>query len=153
VVVDKFPTLLVRAGSRICALPITAVNETLRPLPVEAVRGMPPAIRGLAVIRGAAVPVVDLAALLGGAAGGRPTRFVSVRAGDRTVALAVDAVLGVRELDRGQLQQVAPLLGDAVAEVVQAIGTLDRDLLMVLDAGRAISDGVWQALEPTGEGT
>jgi hypothetical protein len=55
--------------------------------------------------------------------------------------------MGVRELDSGDLQQVAPLLGPAVVEVVQAVGALDRDLLMVLDAGRTLSEALWQTLE------
>jgi purine-binding chemotaxis protein CheW len=143
----KIPALLVRAGSRVCALPLGSVNETMRPLPVEAVRGAPPLVLGLAIVRGTPVPVVDLAALIGADEPGEATRFVSLRAGARTVVLAVQSVVGVRELDAGDLQQVAPLLGPAVVEVVQAVGALDRELLMVLDAGRTLSEALWQTLE------
>jgi purine-binding chemotaxis protein CheW len=146
-VADKIPALLVRAGSRVCALPLASVIETMRPLPVETVRGAPPLVLGLAIVRGTPVPVVDLAALIGVEERGVATRFVSLRAGARTVVLAVDSVMGVRELDRGELQQVAPLLGPSVVEVVQAVGALDRDLLMVLDAGRTLSEALWQSLE------
>jgi purine-binding chemotaxis protein CheW len=148
-VVERIPALLVRAGSRVCGLPIASVNETMRPLPVEPIRGAPPMVLGLAIVRGAPVPVVDLATLVGAGSDERHpvTRFVSLRSGSRTVALAVESVMGVRELDGAGLQQPAPLLGTSVVEVVARVGALDRELLLVLDAARTLSEGMWQSLE------
>ncbi len=136
-----------RVGSRVCALRVEAVEETMRPLPVQAIPGTPPFLKGVSIVRGAPVPVVDLALLVGAADAQGAGRFVSLRVGERRVALAVDAVLGVQVLDASRLREAAPLLGSALREVVQAVGAFDRELLLVLDAAGMISDTLWQTLE------
>jgi purine-binding chemotaxis protein CheW len=138
--------LLVRAGAQICALPLRHVNETMRPLPVAPLAGVPPFVEGAAVVRGEPAPVVLLSVLLGGER--RPaTRFVSIRSGERRVLLAVDAVLGVAQLpDTGGV----PLLADAAGGTIDVLGALDRDLLAVLDASRLVPDDVWREIEAGG---
>ena len=131
---------------RHCALPLEHVVETMRPLPVESLPGTPRFVLGVSIIRGAPVPVVDAAALLGTMAA-HPSRFVLVRAGARQVALAVDAVLGVRAIPRESLHDLAPLLRDASAETIAAVGALEAALLLVLESARIIPESVWDALE------
>lgn len=117
----------------------------MRPLPVEAIAGAPGFVLGLAVIRGEAVPVIDVARLLG-AEGARPRRFVTVRAARRTIALAVDAVLGVRAIAEAP-GGPAPLVGAVAGEMVSAIGVLDAELLVVLEATRLVPDAVLDLVE------
>lgn len=138
--------LLVRAGARLCALPVACVVETMRPLPASPLAGAPPFVRGVAIVRGEPVPVVDLAAFVGGAgASERATRWVTVRAGRRDAALAVAAVVGVAELDpRGGRSE--PLVGDACAGAIASLRARDDDLLVVLDAARIVPDAAWAAL-------
>jgi purine-binding chemotaxis protein CheW len=131
--------LVVRAGTRLCALPLAAVVETLRPLAVEPVAGAPAFVAGLALLRGVPSPVVDLARLLGDEDAGPAARWVTVRAGERRVALAVTAVEGVRALDGAALGATPPLLADARADAVAAVGRLDRELFLVLDAARVVA--------------
>ncbi|HEY2928565.1 chemotaxis protein CheW [Piscinibacter sp.] len=142
-------SLICRVQARLCALPLAHVVETLRALPVEAVVGAPHFVRGLAVIRGAPVPVVDTARLLGEHAG-TGGRFVTVTVGERRVALAVDSVLGVRPVPAGSLHQLPPLLQEAGADVVAAIGLLDAELLLVLHSTRLLPDDAWGAGEAPG---
>ncbi len=142
-------TLVCRARARLCALPLEAVVETMRPLPVNELPGAPPFVRGVSLIRGAPVPVVDVGRLLGDAGSAGATRFVVLRLGERRVALAVEAVLGLRELPSQQLAELPPLLRDA-AEVVPRVAALDSELLHVLAAARLVPDSVWQA--PEGDG-
>jgi len=134
--------LIVRAAGRRCALAVADVVETMRPLPVQDVGGAPSFVRGLAMIRGAPTPVVDLASWLGVTSAG-PARWVAVRAGGRPVALAVDAVVGIRALDDARLQEAPPLLREATAERVELLGALDADLLIVLRTARVVPDEVW----------
>ena len=134
-------SLLCRVRDRLCSLPLQYVVETMRPLPIEAVAGAPDVVRGLAIIRGAPVPVIDVARLLG-AATAFPTRFVTMKVGDRRVALAVDAVLGVRGLPIESLQELPPLLGGVAAEIVAVIGRLDAELLLVLRGAQLVPDDV-----------
>lgn len=131
--------LLVRAGARWCGLPIGAVTETMRPLPVTPVAGAPAWVPGVAVVRGEPAPVVDLGALLGGAPEAAPARFVAVSAGGRCALLAVAAVAGVRELP-GADARALPLVRDACAGALAAVGTLDGDLLVVLGAARLVPE-------------
>ncbi len=141
------PNLICRVASRLCALSLKHVAETMRPLPVEAVAGMPQFVLGIAVIRGSPVPVVDGVRLL--VAAGEPskaTRFVVIRVGERRVALAVGSVLGIRSLEAASLGGLPPLLGDANADVVAALGTLDSDLLLVLEGSRMLPASAWAAL-------
>ncbi len=123
--------LLCRAGERLCALPLGSVVETLRPLPIEPVVGAPDFVLGLSIIRGAPVPVVDVSRLLSGRASS-PARLVVVKAGERRVAMAVDGIIGIRPIAADQLRDLPPLLRDAGADVVSAVGTLDAEFFMVL---------------------
>lgn len=141
------PCLLVRVGAQLCALAIEHVDETMRPLPVRAVAGVPSFVRGVAVIRGMPVPVVDAASLLGQPEAASPARFVAVKALERRVALAVDEVVGVKRLDPEQLSRLPPLLAAASDQVVAAIGILDTELLMVLRSGKLVPDDARAALD------
>lgn len=128
--------LLVGVLGRVYALPIADVIETMRPLPIEPIAEGPPFVRGLSIVRGEAVPVVDLAGLLDERAGPPAERWVLVRAGDRRVALAVERVIGLGRLDPGELSALPPLLREAHGERVRQVGRLDAALLMVLEAAR-----------------
>ena len=63
------------------------------------IAGAPPYVRGLCIIRGTPVPVVDAGLLISNQAT-QSGRLVTIRAGDRTIALQVEAVLGVRVFPR-----------------------------------------------------
>ena len=138
--------LLCRAGERTCALNLLHVLEIMRPLPVDEVAQTPGFVRGLAMIRGVPTPVLTLASLFADP-GGPPTRFVVVRAGDRQVALVVDAVLGVFDLASAELHALPPLAQNAAAAKLEAIGALDAELLYVLNSASIVPDEVWQKLE------
>lgn len=141
------PVLLCRARSRLCALPLHHLLETMRPLPIEPLAGMPPFVRGLSLIRGGPVPVVDVGVLLGASEPPRPTRFVTLRTGDRRVALAVEGVLGVRELTSESLDALPPLLGDASRVAISAVAALDRELLLVLETAHLVPESLWPILD------
>src|SRR5437870_3725437 len=115
-------SLLCRLQSYLGALPIEHVIETMRPLAVEPLAGAPPFVRGVAIVRGAPVPVVDVSLLVAGSsvpAG----RFVSIRTGRRRAVLAVQGVVGVRQIALPSLRELPPLLGDSSTAVVSAMGT------------------------------
>lgn len=133
--------LLVRAGARVCALPIAAVVETMRPLPVASLSGVPSWVAGVARVRGEPVPVVHLGVLLGDPAPTAPERLVTVRAGGRIAALAVDGVFGVAALDRAEATRL-PLVADACAGALEALGARDEDLVLVLRAARLVPEDV-----------
>jgi purine-binding chemotaxis protein CheW len=136
-------TLVFSTGTRLGALPVQHVVETMRPLPIEPWSGAASFIDGVAVVRGNAVPVVNVEALLTGTRGA-VGRFITIRAGDRCAALGVASVVGIRsstQLDRGELP---PLLLDGhLADVVASLGRLDAQLLLVLRTGSLVPPEVW----------
>ncbi|AXE32166.1 chemotaxis protein CheW [Chromobacterium phragmitis] len=144
--------LLCRSGQRLCALPLAHVRETMRALPVDPVPAMSDFLLGLALIRGAPVPVLDCARLMGSASPTRLSRFVTLVVGERLLALAVDDVIGVRQLAAAALADIAPLLDGSDDGLVQAIATLDAELLLVLRAGRLVPEEMWEALAVEGGG-
>lgn len=139
--------VVVRAGEGLCALPVEAVVETRRPAAVRPLSGAPPWVSGVAIVRGVPAPVVDLAALLGGPAEAAPARWVIVRCGARVAALAVRQVAGVRPLPGGGAE--LPLLAGAAEGAVASLRALDRELLVVLEAGRLVPDEVLRAAGDT----
>ena len=138
--------LLMQASQLRCALPITDVVEVMRPLPVSPMPGVPPFVRGVAVIRGLSVPVVDLGMLLGAVAPAAAGRWVVLRLGERRVALAVEAVRGVVRLEGSMLASAPPLLRDARAEFIETMGVMDQQLYLTLNSGRILGHEVWLAL-------
>jgi purine-binding chemotaxis protein CheW len=137
--------LLCRVRARWCALPLKQVIETLRPLPTAPITGAPAFVMGLAIIRGAPVPVVDLSYLLNATAS-EPTRLVCVKTERGCIALAVDHVQGVRSFASSSLHTLPPLLQCADAQVIAAIGMLDTELLFVMQTARLVPVDLWDAL-------
>ncbi|WP_229426390.1 chemotaxis protein CheW [Pseudoduganella violacea] len=144
--------LLCRSGSRLYALPLANVRETMRALPVDPMPAMPEFLLGLSLIRGTAVPVLDCAKLARSETSTAPSRYVTLALGERQAALAVDAVLGVRTLSTIVMAEAAPLLDDAGHAPVQKIAALDAELLMVLQAARLIPESLWEAVASQEEG-
>ena len=139
--------LICRVGSRLCGIPLEHVLETMRPLPVESLGHAPGFVDGLSLIRGRPTPVLDASRLLGAAT--EPTargRYVTLRLGERCAALAVDAVLGVRQIDLAELGELPALLREH-NELVAALGALDHELFLVLERARLVPEAVWAALD------
>lgn len=138
--------LVCRVQSRLCGLPLDAVEETLRPQPLRPLSAAVVHVQGLARIRGDWVPVVDLAGLLGLTAA--PVgRYVVVRAGGRRVALAVAQVLGLQALAEDAVSTLPPLLRDSAHGAVAALAERDDELIAVLDEARLLPDD-WLAALP-----
>jgi purine-binding chemotaxis protein CheW len=141
------PALLVRVPGALCAFPLAEVIEIMRPRPIEPLAIQSTYIQGVACIRGLAVPVVQLAALFQGEGlCDLPTRFVTLRVGQRCVALAVQSVLGIADLGDHVLGELPPLLRTVQTELIQNLGTLDAEFLVMLDTARLVPDSMWQAL-------
>jgi chemotaxis signal transduction protein len=63
------------------------------------------------------------------------------------VALAVEGVLGVRELTSESLDALPPLLGDASRVAISAVAALDRELLLVLETAHLVPESLWPILD------
>lgn len=144
--------LVCGVGSRFCGLPLAHVVEIMRPLKLATLTNLPRFVAGFAVIRGRPTPVVSARRLLDADATELETaatdaRYVSIELGARRAALAVDAVIGVRSVERGQLAELPSLGDEASSGVVLALGLFDRELLFVLERSRLLPQTVWDRLE------
>jgi purine-binding chemotaxis protein CheW len=134
--------LLCGAGSFLYALPLARVIEVMPLLPIEPVAGALACVRGLSIIRGSPTPVVDIALLFGGFAG-PSQRLVTVQAGARTIALAVERVLGVRSIEPDRVAEpLPPILREVASDMVSAISRLDAELLLFLGTARIVPDAL-----------
>lgn len=101
--------LLVRAGEAVCALPLDNVRRVVKALTVHRLPGSAPELLGLAEYAGEPLAVVDLARLVGAAAGASPASPVTVVAAAgpdearELIGLAADAALEVVALPRDAL--------------------------------------------------
>jgi purine-binding chemotaxis protein CheW len=146
---EPLRALLVKTPSHTCALPLGDVLETMRPLPIRPLSGTPPFVRGLAMVRGTGMPVIDLGALLGEPLSDDLTRFVTVRAGTRSAVLAVSSVEGIAAFPQTEFRALPPML--AGAESVAAMGVADDQLILALRAARLIPEDLWPTLGPDEE--
>lgn len=139
--------LVCRVQRRLCAFPIAAAIEIMRPQRADPLPNVPGFVLGVSIIRGEVTPIIDAGVLLAGVATEKPSRFVTLRAGDRRIGVAVDEVVGVRTFPAGTLENMHPLTADASAHAVSAIGKLDQELLSVLESARILSGEVWTAVD------
>ena len=140
-------SLVFRAGSQLCALPLADVVETMRPLPVRPLAGMPPHVLGISVVRGTPVPVIDVAELLGaGDVDTAPTRFVVIRAGAGQAALATGPVVGIETL-------TAVAEPDGQPAPVSAVAVRDSEPLLALRGAALVPEVAWTAAPSPVAGT
>jgi purine-binding chemotaxis protein CheW len=138
--------LVWRSLGRIGAVPVKHVDEIMRPLPVHGLAGAPPFVAGVAIVRGRPTPIIDAAFLIAESRG-TPARFVIVRIDEqRSVGLAVDEVVGIRELAATQLADLPPLLQESRGHVSR-IASLDEELMVILETARIVPETVWAEIE------
>jgi len=137
-------SLVFRAGSLLCALRLDEVIETMRPLAVRRLAGVPSYVRGVTIMRGVPTPVVDVARLVGGEQG-EVSRFVAVRTEQGPIAFATGPVLGIRATEPDPAARHSLLLSDACSRLVAGIGTIDAEPILLLQSMRVLPDEVWTA--------
>jgi purine-binding chemotaxis protein CheW len=129
--------LVVQAGGLRCALPVSLVREIMRPLPVRSAAGLGPAVRGVSVIRGTAMPVVSLSRLLGQPEA-EDRRFVVLRTPGRDCALSVEQVHALTTVKTDEWQAMPRLLSrmESAAQILAE----DEDLMVSLNTARLIAE-------------
>lgn len=122
-----------QVGPRHAALPLRDVVEVVRAVAIVPLQSDPQVVEGVFDLRGQLVPLVDLRALLG-----LPPRrllpsdqFVVARAGERIVGLRADTVVGLLDLEAGELDETADLV--ASLPLVSQVARTAEGLLLILD--------------------
>jgi purine-binding chemotaxis protein CheW len=127
------------------AIGILAIKEIIEFARLTTVPMMPRAIRGVINVRGAIVPVIDLAACFGQAAlaAGRRSCVVIVEIaaeeGSQDVGVLVDAVSEVLDIPSQQIEP-APAFGAAArAEFIAGMAKVDAGFITVLNVAAIVA--------------
>lgn len=123
--------LLFRVGPELFAAPLASVEEVVELPVIRHLPEMADDMLGMFALRGRMVPIYSPSRSLGVSLGAAPTAALVVRAGAHRVALAVDDVDDVLDLDLGTLHD-APGVEDADG-ILLGVARRGRDLVAVLD--------------------
>ena len=106
---DRIEALAFRLGAETYGLEIPALTEIVLPRPVTPLPRSPAFIRGVASLRGAVLPVVDLARRLGLSArdDGDVSRILVLRDGDERMGFWTGPVVGVVRFAPAELENAA----------------------------------------------
>ncbi|QRN98321.1 chemotaxis protein CheW [Archangium violaceum] len=128
-----------RSGEQDYALETRFVLEVLRSLEqLVPLPGAPEALRGLTLLHGEALAVVELAPLFGRAAPATHGPVLVVGTGRPELGLRADAVEEVRLVSRDSLLPPPPALGNQERALVSGIS---RDGIIVLEGEALLGDG------------
>lgn len=133
-------------GSETFAIDILGVKEIIEYGSLTTVPMMPAFIRGVINLRGAVVPVVDLAARFGGKASSitRRTCIVIVETGAEgttpEVGLTVDAVNEVLEISAAEVEPPPRFGARLRAEFISGMGKVRDNFVILLDVARILSE-------------
>lgn len=146
-------------GGEIYAVGILAVKEIIEYAGLTTVPMMPEAIRGVINLRGAVVPVMDLAARLGRKASEitKRTCIIIVEVaqgqadGQHVIGVMVDAVNAVLEIAAADIEP-APAFGARIrSDFIAGMGKVNGKFVILLDAAQVLSVDEISALASTGE--
>ena len=140
-------------GKEVLAIGILAIKEILEYEQPTDIPMMPGFIRGVINLRGAVVPVVDLAARLhrATAAVNKKTCIViveaSVRGETQVMGVVVDAVNEVLEIATSEIEP-PPAMGSAVAiEYLAGLGRVEGKFVIILDVDKVLTIEQFDTLE------
>lgn len=131
--------LAFRLADRLFALPIEEVEEVFSLLPIEPVLAGPPWLKGVILVRGRLIAVIDAAAQLG-LRRERPapedSHLVAIGDGSgRRAALEVDEVIGLEDLASAAAWEPEEI--DAPGPVAR-VADLDGSVYRILDPARLL---------------
>ncbi|HEY0586747.1 MAG TPA: chemotaxis protein CheW [Pseudoduganella sp.] len=128
-----------RLGEETFGLGILAVREIIEYGGVTDVPMMPPCVRGVINLRGAVVPVLDLAARFGRAAGtiGRRSCIVIVESGappeQQVLGLLVDAVNAVLDIEAGEIEPPPSFGAGLRNDFISGIGKVNGKFVILIN--------------------
>ncbi|HEX2094015.1 MAG TPA: chemotaxis protein CheW [Longimicrobiaceae bacterium] len=141
--------LVFRIGRELHACDVLLVEEVVTDVAVHPLPDLPRPVLGVLRLRGALVPVLDVAPALG-------VRLEEVRtpavlileAGERRIGIAADEVREVASLPAATLQR-APARGSEQDEHVLGVARAGDELVTVLDLAKVLSNYTLPTREPS----
>lgn len=137
--------LTLRLGTEEYGIDILAVQEIRRYEAATRIANAPPHMLGVVDLRGVIVPILDLRWRLGlPVENGLSTVTIVVTVAGRTVGLVADSVYDVAALDNSQIRPRPNLGGQADAEIVVELASIDqpggRRMVQLMDLDALLRD-------------
>jgi purine-binding chemotaxis protein CheW len=148
--IDKYVTEVAKARE-VIVFRIDAQEFCVDIMSVREIRGWTPAtvlprspsyVRGVINLRGAVLPIVDLAARLDFQAASATTRhvIVVVQIGDQVVGLLVDAVSDILTLSESQIQPTPAVASESARAFVCGLIALEGRMINLLRLDNVLAD-------------
>lgn len=136
-----------RLGEQEFCVDIMSVREIRGWTPATALPHAPTYVRGVINLRGAVLPIVDLAERLGFARAEAATRqvIIVVQIGRQQVGLLVDAVSDILTLPADAIQPPPDLAADAVKTFIRGILALDGRMIGLIRLENVLPEPVENA--------
>jgi purine-binding chemotaxis protein CheW len=144
---SQFEFITFSAGGQSYCLEITQIREIRRWTPVTALPHTPADVLGVMNLRGAVIPIFDLAARFGlGATPANERNVVIVAAVDgTTIGLLVESVSEILSVDKSEIQETPDIKSEATRQSILGMISVDDTMVRVvnldavLDAGRSVT--------------
>lgn len=146
-VTQSLAVLTFRTNEQVYALPITAVCQLIEMVAITPVPEAPPTIQGIINVHGEIVPVMDLRLRLG--LPFRPyqlrTPIILMQANGRSLALVVDEVETVIEIDAADMQTDETVFDFSATENghqasnFSSIARVGKQLIIIIDTNRLVN--------------
>lgn len=126
---------------RLYGVDVASVQEVLRGQPQTRIPLAPQSVSGLINLRGQVLGAVELRARLGlpDRAGDEEPMLVVVRVAGETIALLVDSIGSVVDVDDEQFELPPDTLSGPAREFLRGAYKLEDRLLLALDVDRAVA--------------
>ena len=131
-----------RVGDQEYCVNIMAVREIRGWSPATSLPQSPSYMRGVINLRGAVLPIMDLASRIGMPMVEPTVRsvFIVVQAGDRTVGLLVDAVSDILSITDDLVQPTPDVACDAVRSFVRGIISIEGRMISEISLDRLLPE-------------
>ncbi|WP_421739595.1 chemotaxis protein CheW [Caulobacter sp.] len=131
-----------RVGDQEYCVNIMAVREIRGWSPATSLPQSPSYMRGVINLRGAVLPIMDLAARIGMPMVEPTVRsvFIVVQAGDRTAGLLVDAVSDILSINDDMVQPTPDVACDAVRSFVRGIISIEGRMISEISLDRILPE-------------
>lgn len=129
----EFVTLI--AGQQSFCIDITLIREIRRWSPVTQLPHSPSHVLGVMNLRGAVIPIIDLASMLGFEHITPSARHVViiVAVGERTVGLLVDSVSEILSASQEAIKETPKIKEDETNYCIQGIIAIEQDITRIID--------------------
>ncbi len=132
---DVFEFITFSAGGQSFCLEIMRIREIRRWTPVTQLPHTPPDVLGVMNLRGAVIPIFDLAARfdLGKTAENERNVVIVASVGSNIIGLLVEAVSEILSVSTGEIQNTPDLKSDATQNCIQGVISIDDHLVRVIN--------------------